>query len=368
MPITIYLNYEINILSILNNIILVPFVSSIVFPLSLITFFIPIMLPIFQILTNVLLKINIIFDTYSIMLIVGKISILEVIIYYIILLLLISSKRKVFMAIFLLYLTLVYNKNIFDNNYYVYYIDVGQGDSALLVSPKKKETILIDTGGKITYSKEEWQERIKEFNLSDNIVLFLKSLRIRSINLLIMTHGDADHIGYAKRIIDNIKVKNVLVNNGDLSSLEENIVKKVKSIENYKSKYFNYQLLNNNLYTNENDNSIVSLFKIYSYSFLFMGDASINVEKDLLKTYNLTKIDFLKVGHHGSNTSTSAEFIKKIKPTYSIISVGKNNRYGHPKAEVLKILEESNIYRTDLSGTIEVKINKNKFKISTCAP
>jgi competence protein ComEC len=183
-----------------------------------------------------------------------------------------------------------------------------------------------------------------------------------------MTHGDADHIGYAKRIIDNIKVKNVLVNNGDLTSLEENIAKKVKSIENYKSKYFNYQLLNNNLYTNENDNSIVSLFKIYSYSFLFMGDASINVEKDLLKTYNLTKIDFLKLGHHGSNTSTSAEFIKKIKPTYSIISVGKNNRYGHPKAEVLKILEDSNIYRTDLSGTIEVKINKNNFKISTCAP
>jgi competence protein ComEC len=96
-----------------------------------------------------------------------------------------------------------------------------------------------------------------------------------------------------------------------------------------------------------------------------MGDASINVEKYLLEKYTFNNIDFLKVGHHGSNTSTSSDFINTIKPKYSIISVGKNNRYGHPKEEVLDILKRTNIYRTDLNGTIEVKINKSSYKIKT---
>jgi beta-lactamase superfamily II metal-dependent hydrolase len=102
--------------------------------------------------------------------------------------------------------------------------------------------------------------RVKEYNLSDNIVLFLKSKRIRKINLLIMSHGDADHIGYARDFVDNMKTLNVLVNKGDITSLEENVLDKVNKIDSYKSRYFNYQLLNNILYTNENDNSIVSLF------------------------------------------------------------------------------------------------------------
>jgi competence protein ComEC len=101
-----------------------------------------------------------------------------------------------------------------------------------------------------------------------------------------------------------------------------------------------------------------------------MGDASTNVESDLILKYKFKKIDFLKIGHHGSNTSTSKEFISNVNPVNSIISVGKNNRYGHPKTEVLDILEgaNTNIYRTDYLGTIEVKINKSGYKIRTYAP
>ena len=99
-----------------------------------------------------------------------------------------------------------------------------------------------------------------------------------------------------------------------------------------------------------------------------MGDASVEREKDILEKYNLSNIDFLKVGHHGSNTSSSEEFINSINPKYSLISVGKNNRYGHPKDEVLEILKDSHIYRTDLDGSIEIKLNKNEYKIRTCKP
>jgi competence protein ComEC len=94
-----------------------------------------------------------------------------------------------------------------------------------------------------------------------------------------------------------------------------------------------------------------------------MGDAGVEVEEDLIKKYNLKDIDVLKVGHHGSKTSSGEKFITEINTKYSIISVGKNNRYGHPNKEVLKNLNNSKIYRTDQDGSIMFKINKDKLKI-----
>ena len=99
-----------------------------------------------------------------------------------------------------------------------------------------------------------------------------------------------------------------------------------------------------------------------------MGDAGVEKEKDILEKYNLSNIDVLKVGHHGSKTSSGKEFINEISPKYSIISVGKNNRYGHPNKEVLNVLEDSKIYRTDEDGSIMFKIKNNKLQIETCTP
>ena len=99
-----------------------------------------------------------------------------------------------------------------------------------------------------------------------------------------------------------------------------------------------------------------------------MADAGVEKEKNIIEKYNLKDIDFLKVGHHGSNTSSSKEFIDIINPKYSLISVGKNNRYGHPKNSVLNILKNSKIYRTDIDGSIEIKLNKIKYKINNCSP
>ena len=96
-----------------------------------------------------------------------------------------------------------------------------------------------------------------------------------------------------------------------------------------------------------------------------MGDAGSIVEQNLLDMYNIFNIAVLKVGHHGSKTSSSKDFIMKIKPKYSIISVGKNNRYGHPNEEVLQNLDDSKIYRTDYLGTIRIKIKNKKLKIKT---
>ena len=120
-------------------------------------------------------------------------------------------------------------------------------------------------------------------------------------------------------------------------------------------------------YDNENDNSNVIYTELDGYKFIFMGDAGVEVEEDLIKKYNLQNIDVLKVGHHESKTSSGKKFIDEINPMYSIISVGKNNRYGHPNKEVLNVLEDTKIYRTDEDGSIMIKIKNNKLKIVTCS-
>ena len=126
--------------------------------------------------------------------------------------------------------------------------------------------------------------------------------------------------------------------------------------------------MNAKVYDNENDNSSVIYVTFNNKKFLFMGDASVEVEKDLIEKYNLQNIDVLKVGHHGSKTSSSKEFIDEINPKYSFISVGKNNFYGHPNKEVLDNLKSSKIYRTDQIGSVMFKIKNNKLEIETCNP
>lgn len=118
-------------------------------------------------------------------------------------------------------------------------------------------------------------------------------------------------------------------------------------------------------YDNENDNSNVIYTKLDGYKFMFMGDARVEKEKEILEKYNLSNIDVLKVGHHESKTSGGRTVINKINPKYSIISVGMNNRYGHPNKEVLNDLKQSKVYRTDQDGIIMFKIKNDKLKIKT---
>ena len=188
-------------------------------------------------------------------------------------------------------------------------------------------------------------------------------------------HGDQDHIGGALTLVENFKVEKVIFNCGEFNDLEKYLIKvlnkekipyysciKELNIDNNKLHF-----LNNREYDNENDNSNVIYTELNGYKIMFMGDASITTEKEILNKYNLSDIDVLKVGHHGSETSSSKEFINAINPKYSIISVGKNNRYGHPNKEVLGNLENSKIYRTDQDGSIMFKIKNNKLKIETCS-
>ena len=183
-------------------------------------------------------------------------------------------------------------------------------------------------------------------------------------------------MGEAINLVNNFKVEKVIFNCGEFNELEQELIKvldkkkipyysciKELNIDNNKL-YF----LNNKLYDNENDNSSVIYIELNNHKFLFMGDAVTDVEEDLIEKYNLKDIDVLKVGHHGSKTSSSESFIGEMNPKYSVISVGKNNRYGHPNKEVLNLLEDSKIYRTDQDGSIMFKIKNDKLELETCSP
>ena len=183
-------------------------------------------------------------------------------------------------------------------------------------------------------------------------------------------------MGEAINLVNNIKIDNVVFNCGPYNDLEQELI---KVLDKKKIKYYScvkelnidnnkLYFLNNKDYGNENDNSNVIYTALNGYKFMFMGDAGIEKEKDILEKYNISNIDVLKVGHHGSKTSSYKNFINEVNPKYSIISVGKNNRYGHPNKEVLKNLEDSEIYRTDQDGSILFKIKKDKLKIETCTP
>ena len=182
-------------------------------------------------------------------------------------------------------------------------------------------------------------------------------------------------MGEAINIVNNFKVKTVIFNCGSYNGLEQELIKVLnkKHIKYYSCiKELNVSnnklhFLQTKIYDNENDNSNVIYTELNGCKFMFMGDASIMTEKEIMNKYNLPDIDVLKVGHHGSKTSSSKEFIDVINPRYSVISVGKNNRYGHPNKEVLNTLDNSKIYRTDEDGSIMFSIN-NELKIETCSP
>ena len=183
-------------------------------------------------------------------------------------------------------------------------------------------------------------------------------------------------MGEAINLVENFKVEKVIFNCGEFNELEQGFVKVLdkKKIPYYSCiKELNIKdnklyFLNNKDYGHENDNSSVIYIELNNHKFLFMGDAGVEVEEDLIEKYDLQDIDVLKVGHHGSKTSSSKLFINEVNPKYSIISVGKNNRYGHPNDSVLENLDDSKIYRTDQDGSIMFRIKNNKLKIETCTP
>ncbi|EGT5419971.1 MBL fold metallo-hydrolase [Clostridioides difficile] len=252
----------------------------------------------------------------------------------------------------------------------IHIIDVGQGDSILVQTPTNKN-ILIDGG-------DEDSENI--------IISYLKQKRIKTIDIIIATHPDSDHIGSLDNVIKKFNVNSIYMPEQSTDSeayqnLINSCTDKNLSIQHlYKNDVLNidnniniYVLSPSYIQEESNLNSIVFKLTFNDNSFLFMGDAEEENEKEILHSFKLNNINFIKIGHHGSNSSSSLEFIKKISPDIAAISCGYKNKYGHPHREVINNLKQNHvsIYRTDRIGDIvfysdgEIIFTKYNYEIDT---
>lgn len=253
----------------------------------------------------------------------------------------------IFAGIFLFISTGHYVYPYFRESGSVTFLDVGQGDAILIRLPYDQEIYLIDTGGTIRLNKEEWQRKKHEFSVGNDILIpYLQKEGIKKIDKLIVTHGDADHIGAAQELLSNITVKEVVFGRKEQEAILEKAVKKqalekevkISEVGEGESWRVNeaefFVLAPTGKERSENNASIVLWAKLGRITWLFTGDLEEEGEKGLVATYPDLRADVLKVAHHGSNTSSITPFLSAVQPNIAIISVGERNRYGHPHKEV----------------------------------
>lgn len=286
-----------------------------------------------------------------------------------------GSKRKKYLIILgALLLSLQLMLNQFNPFGEVTMIDVGQGDSILLQLPFRKGAVLIDTGGTMQYQEEEWKQRVQPFEVGRDVVVpFLKGKGVSKIDTLVLTHGDTDHIGGAYSIIKELEVRQILMPSiMEPSETEKELIKlalkkripilKVAAGDHWNQKGYEFFVLSpeRNFTGERNSGSIALVTNLGGLNWFFGGDLDQAGEERIIKHYPRLTIDVLKVGHHGSKTSSSELFILQVKPKVALISAGEHNRFGHPHEEVLERLEELNatVYRTDLQGAITFRFQK----------
>jgi competence protein ComEC len=251
-----------------------------------------------------------------------------------------------------------------DGKLHVYYLDVGQGDSIYIKTPAGDD-ILIDGGNN---------------DQGNRLVRYLNNLHVDDIEVMVGTHPDADHVGGLDSVLKSFKVKSVYFPKVSHNTKTfEDFLRAVKGqglgiktakagvalpLNGVDAKFVGP--VNNN-YKSLNDFSAVVHLSYGKNSFIFTGDAEYPSEKDMIDSQQELKSDVLKVGHHGSNSSTSVSFLKAVNPQYAVISVGKDNKSHHPTQKTLNKFEKANIkiFRTDEQGTVEAISDGKKLSFKT---
>jgi competence protein ComEC len=379
-PVLINIQSGFSLISPFVNLIFVPLYVTLILPLCLISFvlllFIPILFPIFGWMVN-----ELIYVTNHIALFLNQLPFTNLPLgsfkraYFFIFcailfwcLIRFEKKRRILIAFFpLVFLfAFILLSHSFSPKGEVRFIDIGQGDSILIKRPYGRGTYLIDTGGKVEFEREKWREKAHHYSVgTDTLVPFLKSDGIHHLDLLILTHADFDHIGAATDLLQEIKVDQILITPG--SELRPEMKKIVKLANQQKIKLtvskigmswgengesFKVVSPQDEKYEGNND-SIVIAAEMGGLRWIFTGDLEKEGEDKLLKTFR-QKVDVLKVGHHGSSSSTSDQWLKTIQPRIAIISAGRNNLYNHPNPSVIKKLTDRHIkiYSTQKQGMI----------------
>ncbi len=298
IPLMINNFFYISLLTPIFNIFFVPLVSIIIFPLSLITFILPFLLPIFNITTNLMEMLSLLCSKFTLLNIILKDVPMYVYFFYYLLItyVLYQMSKRNFKSLLLLFIVILIhtNLNYFNNYSTLTMIDVGQGDSFLITLPHNKGNILIDTGGiKNYFGKSTYSIAINQ------TIPYLKANGIKKIDYLILSHGDYDHMGEGVNIINSYPVDNVIFNSGSNNELELELIKLLdKKNINYmffsdnvlKINNYSFQFLNN-INKDENEDSLIIYTQFNKWNILLMGDAGISSENKIINSVR----DFLTI-------------------------------------------------------------------------
>lgn len=356
LPIIINLNNGINIISPLLNVIFISLVSYVILPLSFVTFILPFfdniykyIINSFEYLNNLSSKLSLIkIENFKINLSIPSFSFLEAIVFYILLIFIIKYYKNIkFYIVIIIFMFCHINKvnlNIFGK---VSFLSLQEGDAILIDLPFNKGVVMIDTG----------------LENKNDVLDYLKASGVRKIDYLVLTHNHNDHNGKAKDIINSFNVNKIIISEYDNSEYNnfDNIIK-LKKNDSFTLNGYKFEVLSPSEQSDdENDNSLVIKVRLGSYNYLFLGDASSKIEEKI----EVDNIDVIKVGHHGSKTSSSSKFINLVNPKIAIITSGYSKKYKFPNEEVLNRLENIKTYRTDKNDAIYVYFHERFSIIKT---
>lgn len=379
LPILTFHFFEISWVSVGANLLFIPFFTYVFFPFLLLVFFCSFIFPstsififlqqfltlLIETVEQLLATMN---QTFDFSLVTGRLPgvvFLVLILSVFTLIKRVESRQRVsFISLMGLGLSLFYYQ--ITPIGYVLMLDVGQGDAIIVRDPDSKRITLIDTGGQIQWGeKEDWQIRNTPFSVGTDVVVpALKALGISEIDRLYVTHADVDHSGEIKTIGEQIKIKEVV---GSRATLADDFVLEQLAALPQTERFVIEESEATDLPTQQsvvilpmeenesnNNQSLVLYVNIGEDIWLLTGDIEKEAEQLLVRKYPNLQANYLKVAHHGSQTSSTSEFIEHVNPNEAWISVGKSNSYGHPNAEVLQRLEENNItiYATSEQGAL----------------
>ncbi|MCT1575845.1 DNA internalization-related competence protein ComEC/Rec2 [Oceanobacillus kimchii] len=382
LPLQLHYFYIFQPLSILLNVIIIPYFTLFVIPLMYIATllsFLPkrvlfILDNSFQWIHSVVVNFLVWVDTYlSFPLFMNGLSITAVIVYYIFFFrfmyeLEIKRMKVAFLSGVLFCLPIIFGalKPYLSEEGIVTMFDIGQGDAILIETPYRQDTLLVDAGSTFDFESMEASRSVYKQILRP----YFYSRGITHLDAIILTHEDLDHIGSLEYILEEVTVDTIMVSSffddqlikNIQASFPNQIIKRIEAVQTIRGNFTNFHVLSpTSDHQSVNDNSLV-LYADLGAKWLFTGDIGSDVEKTLIKNHPEMNIDILKVAHHGSNTSSDSVYIEEIDPDFGLISVGRNNRYGHPSVEVIETLESKgiDILRTDLHGAIQYYFSNNQ--------
>lgn len=351
-PIITNLNHSFNILSFITNFIFIELVSLIILPATFLVLILPFLKNIYHYLIESFDYLNIFCsEILKIKIDIPSFSPFEIFLYYLFLIIFIIIFKKlnkkrmiIFISSFFLFFIIHLIKIDLNLNGKIYFLDLYEGDATIIDLPLNKGVVMIDTGIE-----------------SNDVISFLKSIGVRKIDYLFLTHNHADHTGNAKKIVEEFIVRNIIVSiyHEARYGINNTYVKggDILKLNNYEFKIISPSKVGKD----ENDNSLVIYTKLGNMKYLFLGDVSKDVEEEV--AFLNIDVDVVKVAHHGSSTSTSPLLYDKIKPTYVIIETGRKERFSFPNKEVVKYLEKFNLFRTDSDYTVIISFNNRNTKI-----